>query len=207
MARYFDDASSEYLMNASTPITGPPFAISAWLYADDVGNIYMVGVSLGDTGSGDVWQLAMQGFIAGDPLQFNVVVGGSDDNARTTTGVTVNTWHHAIAIEASSTDRRILIDGGSKATNATDLSPSSIDRIGIGVSANDAVTNTWSGAIAEVGLWDLSSWPGATGSDKANNFEAAAVPSLAAGYSPMFYPLGLEAYWSLKIRIELGATI
>jgi hypothetical protein len=55
----------------------------------------------------------------------------------------------------------------------------------------------FNGTVAEAAYWDLSSWPGATASDKADTFEAQALLSLAAGYSPLFFRLGLVAYWPL----------
>ena len=50
--------------------------------------------------------------------------------------------------------------------------------------------------IAEVAIYDLSVWPGATDSDKADNFEKI-LPSLADNFTPENYPLGLVAYWDL----------
>ena len=52
-----------------------------------------------------------------------------------------------------------------------------------------------SGMIAEVAIYDLSVWPGATASDKADNFEKI-LPSLIR-YTPGAYPLGRVAYWDL----------
>ncbi|MCK5601494.1 hypothetical protein KAR91_06490, partial [Candidatus Pacearchaeota archaeon] len=81
-------------------------------------------------------------------------------------------------------------------TNATNRTPVSLDRTSIGRRGTSSPIKYMSGMIAEAAIWDLSNWPGATSGDKADNFEKI-LPSLVKGCSPLFFPLGLKAYWPL----------
>lgn len=201
MSRLFDDGSSQHLRNASTPITGPPFVLACWAYTDDL-TLYEAMVSLSfPTGDQDWFQLNIPSAAGGDSkIRATVYDEGSEAKAISTLGVSVNTWFHACGIFATSTDRRAFLNGGNKGTNSTDKSPDDIGRIGIGCLVRQSITQYWSGRIAEVAIWDLTNWPGATGSDKADNFEKI-LPSLAARFSPEFFKLGLVCHWRL-IRDE-----
>ena len=121
-------------------------------------------------------------------------------SAVSTSGRSTGTWHHACGIFASATDRRAFIDGGSKGTNTDDYAPAGVNVTNIGCqyrfSAEPPRMSFVSGKIAEAAIYDLSNWPGATASDKADAFEKI-LPSLAKGFTPLHFPLGLVAYWPL----------
>lgn len=197
MSRLFDDAQNEYLGIAQA-LAAPPFAIVCRFNTDDdTGAAYAVGIS--DTGSNDNYH-GLCIHQTSNTIYAQSEGGASWGAAITSTTWSLNTWHHACAIFASSTDRRALLDGGGKGTNATAVTPAGLDTTTIGILKRLAVGMPLSGMIAEVAIYDLSEWPGATASDKADNFEKI-LPSLAAGYSPACYPLGLVAHYRL-IRDE-----
>lgn len=193
MARLFDDVQTEYLEINQAVVSGTPFA-TVFLFNTNDDSGYQTPFFLGDK---DV-----------DAEFFEVILNKDDHKiwaitqqaggvwAITSTNWSLNTWHHACAIFASSTDRRVLIDGGGKGTNATDKTPAGLDRTSIGRRGRLSATHYVSGLIAEAAIWDLSDWPGATASDKADNFEKI-IGSLAKGFSPLFFSLGLKAYWPL----------
>jgi hypothetical protein len=180
MARKFDDGDSEYLKIDSAPITAPPFTIACWFYADDT-SIPMCMFDI--TNSGDGFQrftLRARGAIAGDPITFYC-----NTHAQTTTGYTINTWHHACAVAYDTDDRACLIDGGSKGTDNNEQAPVGLDRMDIGRLGDSTPSEYFSGRIAEVGLWDA-----ALSDDE--------VAILAQGFSPPFVrPQNLVAYWPL----------
>lgn len=198
MARLFDDGSNEYLeLAGAPPVTGFPMAMGCWFYSDDlVANQTLM--SLGESAS-DVFyiRLLLAGAVAGNPIRAQVEAD-PNANADTSAGYSANTWHHASGIFAGVGDVRAFIDGGSKGTDVGGAGWSGTwDRTAIGRLVRSSPVQYMSGHIAETAIWDLSNWPGATGADKANEFERVAVPALAAGYSPLFFPLGLKAYWPL----------
>lgn len=195
MARLFDDALSEYLQIDQTVLSAAPLAMAVLFKLDAL----------------DMWhsliQVVNSGVVADDftlyaradnnKLSFTARnTGVSDGFAITTAAISLNTWHHGCGIEASTTDRRVFLDGGSKGTDVTDVTPASLNRTAIGAFRDSTPGGYMSGMIAEAAIWDLTNWPGATGSDKADAFEKI-LPSLAKGFTPLHFPLGLKAYWPL----------
>ena len=197
MARAFDDGSSQYLSVSSAAHSSYPLALVAWAYSDDAAAGQHV-LSIGEgSGNSNFHSLLLAGGVAGDPLRAQTRAAGSTNHASTSTGYSANTWHHLAGLFVSATDRRALIDNGGKGTDSTSRSPTGLDTTRIGVVAINTPFNYMSGYIAEAAVYDLSVWPGATDSDKADAFEAAALPALAAGYSPLLVPLGLVFYCPL----------
>lgn len=199
MARLFNDASSEYLQDLNPAVTAAPFVLAGWFTSDSITTLQTI-VSIGDKDVNDShWSLFARGATSDDPVGFGCAAGGSTTYASTTpTGYTLNKFHHACGISASATDRRVFIDGGSKGTNITNLAPTNVDNTCIGRIARDATFVYFSGAICQVAIWDLSLWPGATGTQKADLFEAVVLPQISVGRkTPDHFPLGLVRYWPL----------
>jgi hypothetical protein len=199
MARLFDDASSEYLKwDGTPPVSGEPFAMGCLFRSDDAAanqTLMWIGdKDVSDQGYG----VRANGASGGDPVGA-YSYAGSFVSANTTSGFSANVWHHALGVWATSSDRRAMIDGGNKGTESTSMSPSGWDRLAIGVLGRNtpSLAGYTSGRIAEAAIWDLSAWPGATDGDKADEFERVCATALAAGFSPLFFPLGLVAYWPL----------
>ena len=193
MARQFDDASNERLEIEQAVLSGTPFVMACWVNLDDI-TTHKNFMWLGD---GDVNDNYFRLFTnASNDIVYANAVNGASYAALTSSTITAGVWHHVCAIFASATDRRILLNGGSKGTNTTNVTPVGLDRTAIGVLAKAARDQYMDGHIAEASIWDLSNWPGATDADKANNFETI-IPSLVAGFSPTHFPLGLAAYWPL----------
>ncbi len=194
MARLFDDGASEYLSRSSAILSTPPFVLSCWFNSDDI-TIQQILVEIGDNAANNHrYSLVASGAVGGDPIQAIARDTGSS-NATTSTGFSAGAWHYALGIWAATDDRRAFIGGGSKGTNATSRTPVGLDTTVIGARADGV--NYMSGAIAEAAIWDLSGWFGQIAAAKADLFESFALPALAAGYSPEFFPLGLVSYWKL----------
>lgn len=192
MARLFDDGSSEYLEIAQAIFSSPPFAVTAWINSEDVTQSQVWAY----IGNSSVGNSAFRMFIIASKIYANSVEPGTSANAITTSNLTDNTWHHVCAIYVAAANRRAFLDGGSKGTNSTSVTPASLDITAIGSEAQVVPGSFFKGKIAEVALYDLSQWPGGTDGDKADNFEKI-LPSLAEGFSPTHFPLGLTAYWPL----------
>lgn len=200
MARLFNDALSEYLRHAAAVVSGVPFAMACWFNLDDAG-VSSILMSI-DNGNNELYILHARKSIA-DAVAA-MAYSGEWEIALTTTGITVDQWHHACAIFPSDTDRYAYIDGGSKGTHPGTESVGTVTQTVIG-SYKSLTSGFMSGMIAEAAIWDLSNWPGATGADKAAAFEKI-LPSLAKGFSPLFFPLGLKAYWPLVRNLKDKVT-
>jgi hypothetical protein len=197
MARTLSSGSSQYLTSSFTSLWYP-FALVCWARpATDTTEGVLVSVATSsDT---DYFALWFAGNQPGDPFGTSINIGANF--AFTSTGYTINTWHHAAGIWVSSTDHRVLIDAGGKGTDSnTATNSNDINRIRVGVSADSTPFGYASSDIAEAAVYDLSVFPGATDSDKANYFETRVLPALVMGYSPEFYSLGLVSYWDIVGR-------
>jgi len=197
MARLFDDVQSEYLERAQAVLAAVPLAMVCMFNSNDLTiDQTMICISRSNS-QGNYFSLGIVGTEAGDLIQAATVAAGFAE-AETTTGCSVNTWHHACGIYVHSTDRRAFIDGGSKGTNAGAQTPGLLNRTAIGRLSRATPIRYFSGMVAEAAVYNLSAYPGATDSDKADYFEANILPHLAAGEPPGDYTTGLIGYWPLR---------
>jgi len=193
MSRLFDDAQSEYLEVAQAG-PGYPFVMACWYNQEVGGPDYSCLMSIGDASEDTDWFR-----LIAYPTQVVYIQAADTGAARsavTSTSFTEGVWCHVCTLLVSATDRRIWLDGGGFGNDNENCTPAGLDRTAIGRFVRQNPGNYAGGMIAEASIWDLSDWPGATASDKANNFEKI-LPSLVKGFSPLFYPLGLIAYWDL----------
>jgi len=191
MARLFNDAANDALY-VNQAVAGYPFVVSIWLRRD--ASVECVPFCIVDKDS-DAHNHIIQPQVDGTVRALSQDASGSS-LAVTSTNITNGVWEHICALFVSATDRRILLNNAGKGTNAVSRTPQNLDRTAIGYWGRANPVHYFSGDIAEVAVWDLSDWAGATASDKADNFEKI-IPSLAAAISPEAYPLGLVSYWNL----------
>ncbi len=198
MARLFDDGSSEYL-NINQAVVNVPLAMVAWFNSNDL-TIEQTIIGVSDASvQAHYNRMILSGSLGGDPIRAQTceVPGAGCKVATTSTGCSVDTWHHGCALFVSATDRRILLDGAGKATNADSRTATNLDRTTIGYVLASPSHQPFSGMIAEAAIWDLSVYPGANDGERADYFEARILPSLVVRYTPDNSPLGLVAYWDL----------
>jgi len=171
MARDFNGTDGRLSID-QVPMTAAPLTVSAWVNAD-IDTARLVVFYLGDKDlSNELWWLALEGNDTGDPVVWRCRGASSPREAITSTGFSTGTWHHICGIEASATDRRCFIDGGSKGTNTTSDSPTGVDRTTIGRNGGTGTKHYFDGRIAHLAIWDVA-------------LTDAEVASLAAGVSPL----------------------
>jgi len=193
MARLFDSDLSEYLLTEPA-ITNYPFAMACWFNSsDDVNSQILVWV-------GDKDVTNVMSYLAAINSPSHTIYAQDYHttacNATTSTTWNINTWNHAAGIWLSATERHAYLNGGGKGSNVDDAGAiSGFDRTGIGAALDSTPGAYMSGMIAEVGIWDLTNW-GANNDERETNFERA-IASMAKGFSPSFFPLGLKGYWPL----------
>lgn len=128
----FDDAALDTAIVEIAAVTAMPLTLACWFRTDDDA-IAEVAMALTDKDvAAHSHSLQLDGDVAGDFLRARSVAGGTSAGAVTSTGFTINTWHHAAAVFTSATDRAAYIDGGSKGTNTTSRTPAGLDSTNIG---------------------------------------------------------------------------
>lgn len=196
MARSFSLVSTEYLLG-SFPSTLYPLVFAGWGYPLNI-TLGMTMFSLGNSGSTDrYFRVIFGGNSGGDPILVNARGDTASVFAQAGT-YSANTWQHVCGMWLSETSRRAYLDGGNEDTNASDSgSVTAPNQAAIGAIADQTPGGFLDGNVAECAVWDLTNWPGATVEDKADNFRDTVLQSLAAGFSPLLFPLGLISYWPL----------
>ena len=186
MSREFDDASSEYLETDSPPLSGgiTPFSYGCWFRSDDA-TADQTCLSFCDKDAGNErYQLELRG-ADDDTIRFMVQNGGAA-LTNTSTTYSANTWHHVMATD-DGTDRAVYLDAGGKGSGSLLHGSTNMDRFSIG-RAGDATPDTYfSGAIAEISVWNAV-------------LTDAEVAMLAAGYSPLFVRPGNLVYYLDAVR-------
>ncbi len=184
MARNFVRASSQYLEIAGrTPVIAAPLTMACWIYTDDV-TVNQIVMSTSRAADNQRFNLQVAGSVGGDPIRWIVADTGTEI-AATSTGVTVNTWHHACGVEVSSTDHSAFIDGGSKVTATDDRTPNGQADFSIGRFGGLTAGGNMSGRIAEPTVWNIA-------------LSDLEVALLAAGVHPFkIRPQNIVAYFPL----------
>jgi hypothetical protein len=153
MAGSFDGSTSK-LQTSSAPATGTPVSMACWINPNNITN-HMTLVSLANSGTTtDLLRLTLRGDVGGDPVWAHALSNSVNDAAATSSGFSSGTWQHACAVFAAANDRRVYLNGGSKGTNATSVTPSGINRLTIGSHGLSTDGNFTAGKIAEVAIWD-----------------------------------------------------
>ncbi len=158
MAGSFDRSTANYLHGAvpASFVGSPPLSFGCWFRPGNVTADQVIMSFSNDLTDLNYYQLYLKGSTAGDPIaaRSQTVSGGSE--AVTTTGVTVNTWHHALAVFAASNDRRVYIDGGSKGTQATSRVTAGPNKIAVGAVADATPSDFISAAIEWAAAWNVA---------------------------------------------------
>ena len=158
-----------------------PVSMCCWFNTTTVGSSqHMVGVynSAGATDRNSHY-LKIDTISSG--ILAAVSCDGSASSQASSAAVAINQWNHAGGVFNTATDRRVFYNG-TKSTNSTSRTPSSLNRASIGLQDNAAGNRAFSGFLAEVGIWDVA-------------LDDAEMASLAAGVSPLkIRPQNLLAY-------------
>lgn len=183
MSVRFADVSGQVLRVEPAVVTTTPFTMACWFRSEDAAASDTL-MFLGDGTTAQYHALQSAGSIANDPVRV-ATQGAGFTSADSSTGYTVNTWHHACGIWRTSADRSAYIDGGSRGNGTGDQTPSSIARTSIGRNDHNAPFGHLPGRIAEAAVWDV----GLTDRE---------VAALGRGTCPlMVRPESLAAYWPI----------
>jgi hypothetical protein len=146
----FVGASEEYL-KASAVLTGTPITVSCWFYTTVTAIQRLVDITDESTWNQRFSLRAHSNYF----LSGQIYATPGSDAAICSAQYSLNTWHHATAVFASSTSRACYMDGGNKGTNTTDLTPTGLDitTIGSGINTNSP-WQPMTGRVSGVKIWN-----------------------------------------------------
>lgn len=179
------NGSNQYLEGTHTPITSWPMTLSIHFNADAI-NAYYTAFSVTD--ASEQFQRAairMRGDQSGDYLE-GFVEGGANV-AKSSTGFSANTWHHACFVATGDNERSIQLDAGGKVTDFDGpvTWASGADTITIGQMSGANPEGYFNGSLAEAAMYNVA-------------LTDAEVAQLSLGVSPLLVRTsGLVAYWPL----------
>lgn len=155
MALSFDGSNDE-AQTAAVPVSNYPFTIACWFNANNVtANGALAGIC-DDSGTGNFHMLEASGAQAGDPVSAYTQAGGAGGRNSTSTSYSASVWNHGAGVWASATDRRVFLNGGGKATQATSRAYGTPNRTFVGSLHHSSPTEFFPGRIAEVGFWNAA---------------------------------------------------
>lgn len=153
----FDGVSGKFrieLEGVKAVVNAPPFSVSGWMCGTDAAAVFLFSVADEATNLDSYRIQSTSG--NGGVFRAQVVdhVGGSD-SAQATTTMTTGVWYHVVGVFASTTDRRIFINGRLEATNTTSLAPTAanITSTCVGV-FNRSSAAFGTGKVDNLGIWN-----------------------------------------------------
>lgn len=173
MSRYFTRSQSKYLQIEEAAVTAAPLTMACWCHLLDITDVHVLMGVQHSASTTALFEIAAKGQVGGDPVAATIKQGGTWGVADSTSGYSADTWHHVCGVFSAQNSRHVLLDGGSKGTDNTNLNPLSINRTSIGRRGTSSPSGYVDGFVAEAAIWNA-----------ALTDEEAVV--LAAGYSPLF---------------------
>lgn len=185
-------STSNYLSYTAGVATGYPLTMACWAYRTTIAASLYSLIALNNSGSAanrNCFRLSVgTGDGVGTAVRFTAAAASTQVNVDTTTGSPANTWFHACAVGTSATSRAVFLNGANKGTTTTSITPSGINRTGVGIAfGSDVSTNPMdgSGFIAEAAIWSAA-------------LTDQEVASLATGVSALqVRPQSLLAYYPI----------
>lgn len=185
-SRQFTESSGQFMGTTTVPAATYPVTLAAWYKPSNNTSNHVV-VYLGSTTDSRRFMLYRARAIDGNVMRASAIPdgGGTGSDAIGSTAVTDSSrWYHVAAVFASSTSRKVYVDGVLEATDTTAVTTTSLNRYAIG--ARGAPVPTWgayaSSKIAEVGVWNVA-------------LTDAEVLQLAKGANPQWIqPTALKSY-------------
>lgn len=191
-------STTAFYSEAVAPVTAAPLTLACWFRSTSAtANQNLITIQVNN--NNNYFGMSAAGNVAGDPVRAYINGAGAGlATADTSTGYSINTWHHACAVFESNTSRSAYKDGGSKVSNTTDRTPTGLNKHYVGVYNATGAGDPMVGAIAEVAIWNAA-------------LTDSEVASLAKGFSPrLIRPQSLVRYRPFireVICIKSGAAL
>ena len=151
MARTFN-GTNDSIEAASAPVTAVPLTIACWFRPTS--SAAAVICSVGVSGATDRFQ--MSAIPATPVINATTVQGGTAQAASLNTAIALNTWHHGAAVFSAINSRQVFLNGAGSTVNTGSATPSGLNRFNISGAYAPSLTARFTGAVAEVGIWNVA---------------------------------------------------
>jgi hypothetical protein len=154
MAYDFVRASSQSI-TAGAPVTAYPLTIATWFNRTTLTSDTLFLVSLDFISGVEFHAIFLPGNT--NAVAARTFSGGNVGTGQSTTTFTTGEWNHGAGVFTNSTSRTAYLNAGGANTNASDITPSSINNTTIGGRyASGSIGNYANALIAEVGIWNAA---------------------------------------------------
>lgn len=182
MARRFN-GTSDYIEHGAAVVSALPITMACWFYNAQ----HPIGVSWGLTTIGDsAASSRVQLYLSETTLRAITVSTVPSGAEATVDGLKVNQWQHGCGVWASTTDRRVFLNGR-KGTNATSIVLGTPTATTFGARYSSGVRGSFmNGLIDKAAIWNVA-------------LDDSEVYLLSRGYYPDQIRRGnLVAYWDME---------
>jgi len=193
MSYDFDGSNDRIDCTSSNLPSGYPLSYGGWFHANsaesDTNDIFM---SIADKDNGTNQHRIVH---TGAPLKwvassFDGSGGAKNSGGHTEPFSTGGSWHHFLAVHASATSRILYLDGVADTEDTTSCSPTGLDRLTIGTTADSTPFGYLNGRAAQCGVWNI-----ALTEDDAVSLAAGVLPPRVRGDALSCYlPLSGHSY-------------
>jgi hypothetical protein len=164
---YLFNGTNQYLSTASSPVSGSPMTIAAWMRATATGGARAIAVGV----NGGAHRNQLTATYGTFGLQATSVGTGGVVASNGTAAISSGTLVHGCAVFTSQSSRTLYIDGTAQPTDTANVGTQiTADAISIGSGWSTTLGAYYSGDIAEAGVWNVA-------------LTAAEVASLAKGFA------------------------
>lgn len=186
MARLFD-GSTGYMVTTAPKVLTYPLTISVWVnLLSTASNRFPMMLVTANTGNFDNFAIRFHSSDTRFRLRVDSTAEGGSFDAVSTTAISANTWYNVVARVFSATDRRCRVNNSGEGTNATNCTPTNINRLFYGVHTEEGNVIAYSNVrIGEAAIWNATLDDGEM-TALANRVSAARVrPSALIHYHDM----------------------
>lgn len=156
---YSFNGSDQYIWGASSPVTGFPIIMAAWVRTTETRPMTAVGLGLSNV---SLRYARLATGPTGAP-RYLVRSGGTQVILDGSSSITDGDWHHILAWSESVSDHRLWADGMLVDSSTTSIGTfPTLDRCSIGAhvsldfNTGNPVATFWEGEVAEAAYWDLA---------------------------------------------------
>lgn len=156
MARSFPNATTDYLVNASSsPVTGAgPYTMACWARPLSLTWPSSFGCPF-SLGRNSALHLARFTINGAGTVTFQTYDGAN--GAATAGNMTSGSWGHLVGIKRTATDQQAYLNGTGGSVNTTSVTPT-LDRVSVGTCryTGTNVIYPWNGDVAWPAIWDVA---------------------------------------------------